>query len=658
MTAATSSPRRVLHAGAAERVPAQVRSSCSSSSAWCWCSSLLSPAFLKPQNLINVVRQISVIGILAHRRDRVSSSRAASTCRSGRSWVSRRWSRRASPSSSAGRRRCTPGMELADHRGRPCRPRRRRRRAAPINGSLDRDVPDRALHRDPGHADRRPRAGHTSTPTDARSARSSPTTWSSARVRCSASRSRSSLLRHRGDRHADFMLSDTQLRALRLRDRQQRDAVTLVGHRHPADKVLIYMFSGLLAGLGGVVLSARIGSGDPTLGRVSSSMPSRPRSSAAPASRVASAPSGATVVGALIIGFDEHRTRPAQRVAVLAAGRQGRHHRRRDHHRRAQEPELTRPDVCAPAGPRQAAIRRQAHRGASGHSVTGRPSTRARPAGHDRHDQRRGAVSPSRRDHAVTDLSRYPRLLLGTAPDSWGVWFADEPVQVPGPLPRRGRDAGYRWTELGPFGYLPTDPGIVRDEYEKRGLTLTGGTVFAALHKGRDALEQAKADCDAELAIIGPSGARHLVILPEGYTDLDGNLTASPELTDDEWHALTTGHVASSADTSPSEHGAILMFHTHADSHVGTQAGDRAFPRRHGPGGRAPVPGHRPCGLLRRGQPASSSATTPTASPTSTSSRSTRRSGRGYARRRWASRPPCASGSWSSHRSASPTCPR
>ena len=26
-------------------------------------------------------------------------------------------------------------------------------------------------------------------------------------------------------------------------------------------------------------------------------------------------------------------------------------------------------------------------------------------------------------------------------------------------------EAGYRYSELGPFGYLPTDPGIVRDEY-------------------------------------------------------------------------------------------------------------------------------------------------------------------------------------------------
>jgi inosose dehydratase len=162
------------------------------------------------------------------------------------------------------------------------------------------------------------------------------------------------------------------------------------------------------------------------------------------------------------------------------------------------------------------------------------------------------------------------RLLLGTAPDSWGVWFPEDPQQVPWTrYLDEVRDAGYRWTELGPFGYLPTDPERLRDEIDARGLILTGGTVFVALHKGRDALERAKVDCDAEMATIGPLGARHLVILPEGYTDLDGTPTASPTLTDDEWHALTTGMSELGRYVSE-EHGAVLVFHTHADSHVGT----------------------------------------------------------------------------------------
>lgn len=172
----------------------------------------------------------------------------------------------------------------------------------------------------------------------------------------------------------------------------------------------------------------------------------------------------------------------------------------------------------------------------------------------------------------MNDTVQYPKLRLGTAPDSWGVWNpSGDPLQTPWTrYLDEARDAGYAYSELGPFGYLPTDPAIVHEEYAKRGLTLTGGTVFVALHKGPQALEQAKADCDAEMAVIGPNGARHVVILPEGYTDFDGRLVANPTLTDDEWHALTTG-MSELGRYLADRHDAVLVFHTHADSHVGTQ---------------------------------------------------------------------------------------
>ena len=166
----------------------------------------------------------------------------------------------------------------------------------------------------------------------------------------------------------------------------------------------------------------------------------------------------------------------------------------------------------------------------------------------------------------------YPKLHLGTAPDSWGVWMpSGDPLQTPW---QRYLDevqqAGYRYSELGPFGYLPTDPGLIREEYAKRGLTLTGGTVFVALHKGAEALAKAKADCDTEMAVIGPNGAKHLVILPEGYSDLDGNITGPTTLTDEEWDSLNTG-MSELGKYVTDKHGAVLVFHTHADSHVGTQ---------------------------------------------------------------------------------------
>jgi inosose dehydratase len=167
------------------------------------------------------------------------------------------------------------------------------------------------------------------------------------------------------------------------------------------------------------------------------------------------------------------------------------------------------------------------------------------------------------------DLSK---LRLGTAPDSWGVWNpGDDPLQTPwSRYLDEAQAAGYKWTELGPYGYCPTDPVVLKDELDRRDLTLTGGTVFAALHKGTDALVEAKRACDIEAATLTPLLARYLILLPEGFTDFDGNLTASPTLSDGEWDDLTTG-MSELARYISEEHGLELVFHSHADSHVGTQ---------------------------------------------------------------------------------------
>lgn len=69
---------------------------------------------------------------------------------------------------------------------------------------------------------------------------------------------------------------------------------------------------------------------------------------------------------------------------------------------------------------------------------------------------------------------------VGSAPDSWGVWFPSDPHQVGWQqyLDEVAK-AGYLYTELGPQGFLPQDPAQLNDELAARGLTVSGGTVFA-----------------------------------------------------------------------------------------------------------------------------------------------------------------------------------
>lgn len=166
------------------------------------------------------------------------------------------------------------------------------------------------------------------------------------------------------------------------------------------------------------------------------------------------------------------------------------------------------------------------------------------------------------------DLSK---LRLGTAPDSWGVWFPDDPNQVHwSRFLDEVRDAGYKWVELGPYGYLPTEPDRLRSELGARGLTLTGGAVFVALHRGAAAYDQAVIDCDQEARLLTALGAEYLVILPEGYTDLDGNLTQPSDLSDAQWDVLCTG-MDKLGKHLLETWGLKLVFHSHADSHIGTQ---------------------------------------------------------------------------------------
>ena len=56
-------------------------------------------------------------------------------------------------------------------------------------------------------------------------------------------------------------------------------------------------------------------------------------------------------------------------------------------------------------------------------------------------------------------------LTIGIAPDSWGVWFANDPRQ-PGWQQCLDEivDAGYEWIEIGPYGYMPTDANQLRSE--------------------------------------------------------------------------------------------------------------------------------------------------------------------------------------------------
>ena len=171
---------------------------------------------------------------------------------------------------------------------------------------------------------------------------------------------------------------------------------------------------------------------------------------------------------------------------------------------------------------------------------------------------------------------------VASAPVSWGIM---EHVEYPAAYPyERVLDeiaaAGYAGTELGPYGFLPPDPAVLRRELEKRQLTLCSAFVDIELGN-RSAQQEGLAYVARSAKLISAAGARLLIlsdrITPERNAVAgrrrDANQIAWNEL---EWK---------DADAAIREviavcknHGLRLAFHHHAGSHVETpEEIDRLF---------------------------------------------------------------------------------
>src|SRR5690349_2969521 len=157
---------------------------------------------------------------------------------------------------------------------------------------------------------------------------------------------------------------------------------------------------------------------------------------------------------------------------------------------------------------------------------------------------------------------------IGSAPDSWGVWFASDPKQTPW---QRYLDevaaAGYEWTELGPYGYLPTDLPTLQAELDRRGLKVSAACAMAHLEDPADwpNLERQVLGAGELLAALG---ARFQVLIDDTYSDLfTGKPTRPARLAASDWKRLieTTHKVA---DLAQSRFGLQLAFHPHAETHV------------------------------------------------------------------------------------------
>jgi len=138
-------------------------------------------------------------------------------------------------------------------------------------------------------------------------------------------------------------------------------------------------------------------------------------------------------------------------------------------------------------------------------------------------------------------------------------------------------DTGYTGTELGDWGYMPTDPDALRAELEQRALTMVGAFVPVAL---RD--PEAHADGEAHalrvarlLAAVSSGDHRPFVILADDNgtdpvrTQHAGRITPAMGLSDEAWQTFASG-TNRIARAVRDETGLRTAFHHHCAGYVET----------------------------------------------------------------------------------------
>ncbi|MFS4582399.1 TIM barrel protein [Phaeobacter sp. C3_T13_0] len=155
---------------------------------------------------------------------------------------------------------------------------------------------------------------------------------------------------------------------------------------------------------------------------------------------------------------------------------------------------------------------------------------------------------------------------IGNAPCSWGVEFAQDPRNPDWRnVLKDCAKAGYKGIELGPVGYMPEDPAVLRDALAEYDLELIGGVVFRAFHdpdQWDDVLDGAHRTCKA----LQAHGAEHLVLIDSisaRRAPTAGRASEAEQMETAEWIAFRD-RLATVAQIGSEEYGLTVGIHAHA----------------------------------------------------------------------------------------------
>jgi inosose dehydratase len=164
------------------------------------------------------------------------------------------------------------------------------------------------------------------------------------------------------------------------------------------------------------------------------------------------------------------------------------------------------------------------------------------------------------------------RFLFACAPDSWGV------LDYPGPSWEQSYEqmldemvgAGYAGTELGPYGFFPTDPKILQPQLEKRKLKLLGSFVPVKMtdpSAGTAVMERIRKVGHLLATLRAP----FLVMADDQSIERNaysGRVydRGCPTLSAHQWRHV--GQIVADAERVANEFGLDLVFHPHVATYV------------------------------------------------------------------------------------------
>jgi len=166
------------------------------------------------------------------------------------------------------------------------------------------------------------------------------------------------------------------------------------------------------------------------------------------------------------------------------------------------------------------------------------------------------------------------RFQFASAPDSWGV------LDYPGPSWGQSYEkmldemvqAGYTGSELGPYGFFPTDPAILQPQLEKRKLKLLASFVPVKMTDpgaSKAVIERIRKVGNLLAALKAP----FLVIADDQSSErnaFSGRVydKGCPTLTAEQWRHV--GKIVADAEKVANEFGLDLVFHPHVATYVET----------------------------------------------------------------------------------------